>query len=125
MHLIIGGAYQGKRAYAKERFGVREEEIFTCTEERGIAFGAPCIDRLEEFTLWCVRQGRDAGEIFCAHRAEWADSVLICADIFCGVVPLGADLRAWREMTGRLCASLSAEAESVTRLFCGLPQRLK
>ena len=67
----------------------------------------------------------DALDSFKKHRSEWINSILICQDIFCGVVPLGADMRAWRDMTGRLCAYLSSEAESVTRMFCGLEQRLK
>ncbi|MBQ4354409.1 MAG: bifunctional adenosylcobinamide kinase/adenosylcobinamide-phosphate guanylyltransferase [Clostridia bacterium] len=125
MHLIIGGAYQGKLDCAKKRFMVRDEEIFTCSEESGIVFGARCINCLEEFTLWCVKNKADAAEIFRAHRKEWENSILICEDIFCGVVPLGADMRAWREATGRLCAYLSSEAESVTRMFCGLEQKLK
>ena len=81
--------------------------------------------KTEEFTLWCVRNGKDATEIFKENRDKWANSVLICMDIFCGVVPMGADMRAWRDMTGRLCAYLSSEAETVTRMFCGLEQRLK
>ena len=125
MVLIIGGAYQGKLDFAKLHYGISEEDIYMCTEEKGIQFGAPCIHQLEEFTLWCVRNGRNAVELFRAHRPEWENSILICQDIFCGVVPLGADMRAWREMTGRLCAYLSREAESVSRIFCGLEQKLK
>lgn len=125
MNFIIGGAYQGKLSCAKKTFAVQDDEIYTCTEENGIVFGARCIDKIEEFTLWCIRNHADAVELFKQNRAKWADSVLICQDIFCGVVPLGADMRAWRDMTGRLCAYLSEEAESVTRMFCGLPQRLK
>ena len=132
MDLIIGGAYQGKLNCAKRTFGVRDEEIYTCTEADGVAFGSRCINRLEEFTLWCVRQNERAGEdrfdaetIFRQNREAWSGSVLICEDIFCGVVPLGADMRAWREMTGRLCAYLAGEADTVTRVFCGLEQRLK
>ena len=125
MHFIIGGAYQGKLNCARNKFDVQDNEIFTCTEESGIEFGARCINKIEEFTLWCVRNGKDATEIFKENRGKWADSVLICMDIFCGVVPLGADMRAWRDMTGRLCAYLSSEADSVTRMFCGLEQRLK
>ena len=125
MDFIIGGAYQGKLNCARNTFAVRDSEIFTCTEENGIEFGAHCINKIEEFTLWCVRNGKDATEIFKENRDKWADSVLICQDIFCGVVPLGADMRAWRDMTGRLCAYLSEEAASVTRMFCGLPQKLK
>ena len=125
MHLIIGGAYQGKLSCAQKKYDLTEDEIFTCTEENGIEFGARCINKIEEFTLWCVRNGKDATGIFKENRDKWADSILICMDIFCGVVPMGADMRAWRDMTGRLCAYLSEEADSVTRMFCGLEQRLK
>ena len=125
MEFIIGGAYQGKLDCALKKYNLTENEIFTCTEEHGIEFGARCIYKIEEFTLWCVRNGKDATEIFKENREKWENSVLICMDIFCGVVPLGADMRAWRDMTGRLCAYLSEEAASVTRMFCGLEQRLK
>ena len=125
MDLIIGGAYQGKLDCAKRKFGVTDADVYTCTEAAGIEFGARCIDKLEEFTLRCVRNGTDASEIMRANRAAWEKSVLICCDIFCGVVPMGADMRAWREMTGRLCAYLADEADSVTRVFCGLEQNLK
>ena len=125
MDFIIGGAYQGKLDCARKRFSLTDGEIFTCTETEGIAFRARCIDRLEEFALWCVRNGRDAVEIMKENRASWQDSVLICQDIFCGVVPMGADMRAWREAAGRLCAYLAAEADSVTRVFCGIEEKLK
>ena len=125
MHFIIGGTYQGKLNCARKKYNLTENEIFTCTEENGIEFGARCINKIEEFTLWCVRNDKDATEIFKENRDKWENSVLICMDIFCGVVPLGADMRAWRDMTGRLCAYLSSEADSVTRMFCGLEQRLK
>ena len=51
--------------------------------------------------------------------------ILIMQDIFCGVVPMGAENRAWRQRTGRLSQYLSKEANQVSRIFCGLEQRLK
>ena len=39
MHLITGGAYQGKTEYAVEHFGIKSEDIFTCTEDGKIDFG--------------------------------------------------------------------------------------
>lgn len=125
MDFIIGGAYQGKLDHAKKQFLVKDNEIFTCSDANGIVFGARCIDKIEEFTLWCVKNGRDAVNIFRQNRDLWQDSVLICQDIFCGVVPVGADMRAWRDMTGQLCTYLSTEAKSVTRMFCGIAQVLK
>ncbi len=125
MDFIIGGAYQGKREYAKDRFRLTESDIFTCREDGDIDFSARCIDALEEYALRCVRNGVDPVESFRAHENEWRESVLICMDIFCGVVPLGEENRAWREATGRLCAYLAGKADTVTRMFCGLPVRLK
>ncbi len=125
MDLIIGGAYQGKLEYAKTKYDLKESDIFTCSESEGIRFGVRCLDKAGEFALWCVRNGKDAGEFLQQHKEEWKDSTFICEDIFGGVVPLGADMRAWREMSGRMCSYLSSEAESVTRIFCGLPQVIK
>ena len=124
MVFIIGGAYQGKLTYAKAAFHLSSEDIFTCNGTE-IDFRKRCIRSIEEFTYACVQAKVDAVKYFAAHREEWESSILICRDIFCGVVPLGADNRAWRQETGRLCRYLSAEAKQVSRIFCGLEQRLK
>lgn len=124
MKLIIGGAFQGKRDFAMETFAVAPGEIFTC-EGVELDFSKKCLDKLEEFTYACVQQGIDPVAVFRDKKAQWQDSVLICQDMSCGVVPLGADMRQWRQVTGLLCQYLSREAESVHRIFCGLEQRLK
>lgn len=124
MHLIIGGAYQGKLELAKRRYGLKNEDICDCAEAEP-QFSCRCVCHIEEFTLRCARAGAEAKDWFAARRAEWADSVFICADISCGVVPMEPEEREWREMTGRLLNWLSGEAETVTRVFCGLPQELK
>jgi len=124
MIFIIGGAYQGKLRYAKTEYDLAKHEIFTCTGPE-IDFSARCIDAIEEFTYACVQNGIEPLDYFLEHEAEWKDSVLICQDIFCGVVPLGAEQREWRQATGRLCKYLSLQAQSVSRIFCGLEQKLK
>ena len=120
MILVIGGAYQGKLDFAREAFGLREGEIHTCGAGE-IDFTKRCIYRLEAFTL----AHPDPIACFQAHWDQWQDSILICQDISCGVVPLGAENRAWRQKTGRLCQYLAGEADRVSRIFCGLEQRLK
>ena len=122
MKLIIGGAYQGKRAFAMEKLGIPETQIFTC-EDTHIDFSKPCIDRLEDYVLACVRAGIDPMEQL--KEQDLSDKVIICMDIFCGVVPLEAELRQWRNVTGQLCQYLSKHAQRVSRVFCGLEQRLK
>ena len=120
MILIIGGAYQGKLDYAKSTFHLSDEDIFTCTGKE-IDFSRRCIYRIEEFSYSCP----DAIDYFRERRADWENSILILQDIFCGVVPMGAENRAWRQNTGRLIQYLAGEAAQVSRIFCGLEQRLK
>ena len=55
-----------------------------------IDFSKRCVYRIEEFTY----RHPDPVGYFKAHRGEWQDSILICRDIFCGVVPMGAENRA-------------------------------
>ena len=124
MTLIIGGAYQGKLAFARETFSLGEDDVFTCTGT-GIDFSKPCVNALEEFTLACIRAEVDPVEYLRAHRPQWEDTVFICQDLFCGVVPIDDTLRAWRHTTGLVCQYLSWEAARVSRIFCGLEQRLK
>ena len=120
MILIIGGAYQGRLEFAKETFGITEEDVYICGGEE-IDFSKGCIYKIEEFAF----ASEDPVSYFASHREQWQDSILICQDIFCGVVPMGAENRAWRQKTGRLCQYLSKEATRVSRIFCGLEQRLK
>lgn len=125
MNLIIGGAYQGKLDYARKKFSLSDTQIFHCTDNSNINFNLACIDHIENFVLYCLRQELDAIEIFRENKSMWQDSILVSNDIFCGVVPLSAEARAWRDATGRLLAYLSQEAKTVTRIFCGLEQKLK
>lgn len=140
MIFVIGGAYQGKLDYVVEKYNLKDKDVFvcgdaevnraegegSCTEDtQVIDFSKKCIYKIHEFTYACVKSGVEPLDYFLEHEAEWQDSILICEDIFCGVVPLGADMREWRQATGRLCKYLSEQAVSVVRIFCGLEQKLK
>ena len=124
MILIIGGAYQGKRDYAKSSFHLAPEDIFTC-EGTEIDFSKRCVNALEEFCYACVRQDIDPVAYFQSHREDWQDSILICNDLSSGVVPMDPVERQWRHVSGRLCQYLAGQAKQVSRIFCGLEQRLK
>ncbi len=50
---------------------------------------------------------------------------VILDEVGCGVVPIDAFERIWREEVGRLCCALAERAQKVVRIVCGLPQTLK
>mgnify|MGYP004552460269 FL=1 len=122
MILITGGAYQSKRRFAMERFALAPEDICDC------ARSAPDLSRralchVEQYVLRCVREGRD--ETALLREPALAEKILIFDDISCGVVPLEAEERAWRERTGRLAAALAQSSDEVWRVFFGLGERIK
>ena len=105
MILIIGGAYQGKTAYAKQTYGLQDADIFTC---EGLALdpAARCVRHLERFALACVQAGKEPADEL--RTLDLSDKILLCEDISCGVVPIDPEQRAWREAVGRMNAMLAA-----------------
>ena len=120
--MLIGGAYQGKTAYAKQTYGLRDADIFTCEGET-LNLSAPCLRHLERFARACVRARKEPADVLAG--LDLHGKILICEDISCGVVPMDAEAREWREAVGRMNAALAARADTVTRMFCGLPMELK
>ncbi|MCQ4636674.1 bifunctional adenosylcobinamide kinase/adenosylcobinamide-phosphate guanylyltransferase [Anaerovorax odorimutans] len=124
MNVVFGGAYQGKLDYAKEQFHTRE--VFVCSDDLAeLDFSKDTIYRLEDFVLACVKEGKEAADYLRDHRRQLQGKTVICTDISQGIVPMEAEMRALREMTGRAMLYLTKEAESVTRVFCGLGQKIK
>ena len=124
MELIIGGAYQGKLDYAKEKLNVTGH--YECTIESGnIDFSCGCVCGLEKFALACLRAGKSPVESMKACEDMWKNCVLISNDISQGVVPIDAEMRAWREETGRMLNYLAGKADHVHRVFLGIGQVIK
>lgn len=124
MELIIGGAYQGKLDYAKEALNIKAH--FECSvDSADIDFSVGCVCGLERFALACLRAGLSPVERMKELEAGWSDCVLIANDISQGVVPIDAEMRAWREETGRMLNYLAAKAAHVHRVFLGIGQVIK
>lgn len=106
MIFVIGPLFSGKKAFAMEQFGCKEAEMTADVQNLVTA------DMTEE-TL-------------AALAAELAKKkVVIATEIGSGVVPIAKEERAKRELAGRLNCLLAAQAETVVRVFCGLPMVLK
>ena len=119
MDLIIGGAFQGKLEYAKEHFGIAESDVFRCERTAIIDHKARCIYGLEDYVYGCIKEGTEPILDFAP------DAVLIGREVFSGVVPMDAEVRRFREEYGRYLQKLASRCTTVTRMFCGLPQRIK
>ena len=126
MILIIGGSYQGKLDFARERFGLADADIQICDEHTDALDPARrCVAFIDRFALNRVRAGMEPADAFRGDPEAFKDAILIANDVSCGVVPMDPVLRAWREACGRMNNLLAGRADEVWRLFCGIPQRLK
>lgn len=129
MILIIGGAYQGKGEYAYALSGLTREEFL-----KNLADGRK--DRLEEaakkpfllgFHGW-IRQVLDQGgspEAFVKQVLAANPQIVTMDEVGCGLVPIERKEREYRETAGRAGQMLATHAQSVCRVVCGIPVRIK
>lgn len=122
--LITGGACQGKRAYAEEKFSLTPEEILPADSEQ-ITEGIRCVDALHLRVKTLIETESNREEALDRLFAFCKDKIVICDDIFCGIVPLEPAMREWREYTGRLLCRIAKQADCVIRMQCGLAQKIK
>lgn len=124
MKLIIGGAYQGKLTYAVKKYSLDSKDIFD------FAGGYPegqyaCYTHFEQLTRRAALSRQPFGNFIDDFPGMAFNSIVISREIGCGVVPMDADERFWREYHGMALSALARNAESVTRIFCGIPEVLK
>ncbi len=139
MILIFGGAYQGKLDFAKEKFNLTDEDVFNCWDAplchigKGdctlcsdmILWNKKIINNIDQVFLHLVKADADVDAFLGNFMERLEDKIVIVNDISQGVVPMEAELRAWREATGRAMLKLSKEADEVYRVFCGIGQQVK
>jgi adenosyl cobinamide kinase/adenosyl cobinamide phosphate guanylyltransferase len=125
MILVFGGAYQGKLAYVRDRFGLKDGDIYFCGESAEMPEHREAVYELDKWILALIKAGADVDEEvrrFIGHNEE---TIVICNDISGGVVPADAVLRKWREAAGKAATELARHSTEVVRLFCGIPTRIK
>ena len=126
MILIIGGSYQGKLDFARNRYGLTDDDIQFCDETTdALDFSRHCIAYIDRFALNRIRAEAEPAEALGADPGLYKNAIFIANDISGGIVPMDPALRAWREACGRMNLKLAREANEVWRLFCGIPQRVK
>lgn len=109
MILIVGGAYQGKTAYAGEHFGegYRIENQYHLRVKEQLKAG---LDPMAEAEKLLQESDR---------------LVIISDETGYGLVPVDAFEREWREKSGRVNCYLAERAEQVIRIVCGIGTRIK
>ena len=144
MIFIIGGREQGKIAYAMKLWEKRTlerrktKDLSTVlnrsknpeacgrleTDEQTI-MQADLITHFELFVRREMEAGRDPYVFAERLMQENPDAFVTADEIGCGIVPMEAFERDYRETDGRICQRIAAYSEEVHRVICGLGMRIK
>ncbi len=126
MKLIIGGVFQGKKAFAQQLTGISIEQAVdgkTCTWEELLQ--APMIYHFHEFVKRRIEDELPYKQLAQELIANNPQVVIVTNELGYGVVPVEKFDRTYREDTSRLCCELAAASEQVWRVYCGIGTCIK
>lgn len=154
MHLVIGGAYQGKKEYVKKKYSIEESDIWQggypvaggqwrcinglhkIIEQMLYQYEANCICEVKEdekVPIGSAANSVQQKESYVNKTLEYLstmiernpDLIFICDEVGNGIVPVEKKERDYRECVGRVLCVLAEKAERVERVHCGISQKIK
>lgn len=129
MILVTGGAFQGKLEFAKNLLNMSDEERPVIVEgellQEKDAGEADIIAHFHLYIRRLLEEGRNVREAVEKLLLQNPNLILEVTELGCGIVPVDAFDRNYRETVGRICCELAKEAEAVYRVHCGIGIRIK
>ena len=131
MILITGGAFQGKLECAKEIWREQNsgEPVIlqgkTCDPQELMEGTCDILDHMTDFVRRMMEIDQDPEPVLEQLIQNNPKVILESKELGCGLVPIDAFDRRYREAHGRLCCRLAKKAEAVYRVSCGLAMRIK
>lgn len=144
MHFIIGGAFNGKRAWVKNTYnGFEHLHWLSAYENHSLPINVIDIDQnvliLEGVEIWLkdLTLENDADQCraiwnLCLEKwLSWEQAelyrqlIVIGTDITKGIVPVEVENRLWRDITGWAYQDIAAKSVKVDVIWYGLNHTIK
>ena len=144
MVLIIGGAWQGKLAFARELAGEKKTAYEPCraaeckktsygsfkvaegsTDSFEAALDCQIIHGFHEYVRRLLKEKEKRGSIYRGNEGQNPEVIITSNELGCGIVPMDRNDREWREASGRASVRLARNSVRVYRLVCGIASRIK
>ena len=144
MHFIIGGAFNGKRAWVKDTYNrFKNKHWVSAYDGHSLPINLIDFDEgvviLEGLEIWlkdltATFDANKCRKIWVNYLEEWTTwenaseqrkLVVIGTDITKGIVPMEAENRRWRDVTGWAYQDIASKAEKVDVIWYGLNQTIK
>jgi len=126
MELYIGGISQGKLQYVLD-----EKKLPSCCAVDGSRLpldppeGIRILEHFERYIRRLLDAGKNPSDTVLLLEKRNPEIIIISDEIGCGVIPTDKNERIWRDTTGRMLCLLAPHAEHITRIICGIGQKLK
>ena len=104
MEMIIGGAFQGKSAWAKEAYPGISWKNGADLEKTELMMAEGVLD-FQEFIKKELKAGHGVSDLAEELWEKNPDIVLVSQEVGYGVVPMDAFDRKYREAVGRVCTA--------------------
>ncbi len=124
MEMIIGGAYQGKADYAKEKHPELNWIDGALASEEELMNAQGVLD-FQKYIREELKRCDDVSELAEKIISRNPELVIVSQEVGYGVVPVDAFDRKYREAVGRVCTKLAAYSSKVTRVVCGIGTVIK
>lgn len=132
MILITGGAYQGAEHWAQE---LAAREYAGSSEKPVTADGRTASDEemrsarilcyFQEWIRRVMQRGGDIDAELDLLLKAGTDRIIATQELGCGLVPVDAFERQYREKNGRISCRLAEMSDAVYRVTCGIPQKIR
>ena len=126
MILVVGGMFQHKLSFVRDKFNVDEKDIIFCGEdiplgpfEKKVLYGFNGIIK-----KW-FNEGLDAQKAVDDFFKNSKNCVIIADQRGCGVVPIDQNERLLREFEGRVLCGISKISDEVYNVCYGIGKRIK
>jgi adenosylcobinamide kinase / adenosylcobinamide-phosphate guanylyltransferase len=142
VHFIIGGAFNGKRAWVKDNYKEHNQWVSAYENQslpiNLLGFNTDVVI-LEGVEIWlkelsAIYDASRCREIWANCLEEWLSweekalhrkLIVIGTDITKGIVPIDAENRLWRDVTGWAYQDIAAISDKVDVIWYGLNQTIK
>ncbi|MGY0691994.1 bifunctional adenosylcobinamide kinase/adenosylcobinamide-phosphate guanylyltransferase [Virgibacillus sp. FSP13] len=145
MHMVTGGAYNGKSAWVREFYQLNTTSNWhwisaydeTSPEDLAmLAQNLVVVNGIEQWVFeWLktrsINDIREFGRSIISDWTNWEDAkagrklVIIGSDISKGIVPMEQQMRAWRDVTGWFYQDLVEKCDRLDLIWYGVQKQLK
>lgn len=125
MRLVVGGAFQGKFRFAREKLNIQDGWVDGDDCQFSDIYRCRGIQHFHRYVRRALDDHYSLLDLAAKLREKNPDITILTNELGSGVVPVDQFDRIYRDELGRVCEELASEADEVYRVICGIGMVIK